>query len=70
MNENFTLTIIGLVLLIFCGLFIHLIAIGTGWIELLVIGIAMVSCFVIPYMLFFRNNFMRYLDQIDRRFRR
>ena len=71
MNNILPSTIIGLVLFILCGLFLHLVAIGIGWIKLLVLGIVLVlGCFVFPYALLFPDNFMRYLDQIDRRFRR
>jgi len=70
MNNILSLTIVGLLLIILCGLFIHLIAIGTGWVKLLVLGIEVVSCFLIPYILLFPNNFTRYRDQIGRRFRR
>ncbi len=71
MNNILPSTIIGLVLFILCGLFLHLVAIGIGWAKLLVLGIVLVvGCFVFPYALLFPDNFMRYLDQIDRRFRR
>jgi hypothetical protein len=35
----------------------------------ILLGIALVGCFVFPYMLLFPDNFMKYLDQIERRFR-